>query len=99
MPTPTVAQLDVIAVLNDLHADAMRRLDIALLEVRRRRSTWRGGSWRAEGGFLPEHEIVLASALEALCASAQARSAGTVFTGPLVADFKQSLNKALRVAD
>jgi hypothetical protein len=101
MPIATAAQLDAGAVLDDVYSAARRLLagELGRLEGRRRRSATRRGSWRSEGGLLAEQELVIATVLEVLARAARAHSAGTVFTAPLVADFQQSFEKVLRVAD
>ena len=101
MPTPTVAQLDAGAVLDDVHLEARRLLaaELGRLEARRRRSATRHLSWRSEGGLLAEHELVIGTVLEVVARAARSRCAGTVFTAPLIADVQKSLEKVLRVAD
>ena len=100
MPSTPAVHTDPVALISELAADAIRRLDLAQFERRVRVAGSRERlAWRSAGGLVPVAELALNTAAEAFEAAVLARYQNLVGSRALHEDHRRSIVKFLSIAD
>ena len=97
---PMAVQKDPVALLNELAADAIRRLDLVQFERRLRVSGSRERlARRSDGGLVPVAELAINTAAEAFEAAVLARYSDLIGSRALHEDHRRCIAKFLAIAD